>query len=511
MRHAMSRGAVALVAMLVVEMIGSTVGAESATKRPNVLLMIADDMSWKDWGVYGNKFVKTPHIDKAAKEGVRFSSAYSTSPVCHPSRSALLTGQDIWRLRDAAVFGGILHNTFATYPKMLREAGYEVAHSGKGWGPGYTEPGGWKVPPTGKIARLPQLLAAGAGGERPFCFWWGTTLGHREFNYRPDDRSLETIEIPPYLPDTRTVREDFAGYYQEVEAFDAEVGKVMEMIEKAGLSEETILIITSDHGMPWPRGKGSLYDMGTRVPLIVRWPRRIKPGRVVDDFVNFIDLAPTIVEVAGLPASKRMTGKSLTKILMSDRSGQIESRRDRTHFALEAHHTVGPYQAWLGYMSGRAIRTHDYLYIRNYPRKGHPGWRPLQGGPAVAIMQKEMAADETVRRNYQLCFGLRPEEELYAVKADPWQMRNLASDPRFAEIKITLEKGLTDYMRTTHDPRAAGRGEVFARYPIWAGGDSQMGGYNRAGQLELFKQSQYAQWMKENVRAIQNGKEAGGE
>ena len=238
-----------------------TVDAERATKRPNVLLVIADDMSWKDWSVYGNKFVKTPHIDKAAEEGVRFSNAYCTSPVCHPSRSALLTGQDIWRLRNAAVFGGTLHNTFDTYPKMLREAGYEVAHSGKGWGPGYTEPGGWKVPPTGKIARLPQLLAAGAGGEGPFCFWWGTTLGHREFNYRPDDRSLETIEMPPYLPDTRTVREDFAGYYQEVEAFDAEVGKVMEMLEKAGLTEETILIITACHGrgvravsMTWVHG-----------------------------------------------------------------------------------------------------------------------------------------------------------------------------------------------------------------------------------------------------------------
>jgi len=238
--------------------------------------------------------------------------------------------------------------------------------------------------------------------------------------------------------------------------------------------------------------------MGTRVPLIVRWPSRIKPGRVVDDFVNFIDLAPTIVEVAGLPASKQMTGKSLTKILMSDRSGTIEPRRDRTHFALEAHHTVEPYQAWLGYMSCRAIRTHEYLYIRNYPRAGHPGWRPLQGGPAVAIMQEEMAADETVRRNYQLCFGLRPDEELYDVKADPYQMKNLAADPRFAEVKASLKKGLTDYMRTTDDPRATGHGEVFARYPIWAGGRTQMGGYNRTGQLELFDKSKYARWMKEN-------------
>jgi len=149
-------------------------------------------------------------------------------------------------------------------------------------------------------------------------------------------------------------------------------------------------------------------------------------------------------------------------------------------------------------MSCRAIRTHEYLYIRNYPRAGHPGWRPLQGGPAVAIMQEEMAADETVRRNYQLCFGLRPDEELYDVKADPYQMKNLAADPRFAEVKASLKKGLTDYMRTTDDPRATGHGEVFARYPIWAGGRTQMGGYNRTGQLELFDKSKYARWMKEN-------------
>jgi len=120
-----------------------------------------------------------------------------------------------------------------------------------------------------------------------------------------------------------------------------------------------------------------------------------------------------------------------------------------------------------------------------------------------------MAADETVKRNYELCFGLRPDEELYDVKADPWQMRNIASNPRFAEVKRTLEKGLTDYMRTTADPRASGGGEVFARYPIRAGGSpGKMGDYNRTGQLELFEPSRYAQWMKENGPTTQNGNEA---
>ena len=476
-------------------------GAAEARRpnRPNVILMIADDMSWKDWGIYGNKFAKTPHIDKAAREGVLFTHAYCNSPVCHPCRSALLTGQDIWRLRDAAVFGGTLHKTFDTYTNILLDGGYDVAHSGKGWGPGYYKPGGWTGPPTGRNSSLPKMVTR-RGEGRPFCFWWGTTLGHRPFRYRPDGRRLKAIEVPPYLPDTLAVRRDFAGYYQEIEAFDKEVGKVMGLLEKAGLSKETMLIITSDHGMPWPRGKGSLYDLGTRVPLIIRWPARVTPGRKVDDFVNFIDLAPTIVEAAGLKASKQMTGKSLMKILSSDRNGIIEPQRDRTHFGLEAHPTSGPYANWLGYMSCRAIRTRKYLYIRNYRSAGHVGWKAVQGGPAVNIMQKEMATDKMVRRHYRLCFGLRPDEELYRIETDPYQMNNLAGDPQFAEVKAALKKSLTDYMKRTDDPRAHGRGEIFQRYPVWCSGQrGKLGGINRNGQLELFDQSEYRQWMRENV------------
>jgi len=338
------------------------------------------------------------------------------------------------------------------------------------------------------------------GEGRPFCFWWGTTLGHRDFKYRPDGRTLEAIEVPPYLPDTPAVRQDFAGYYQEVEAFDKEVGNVMDLLEKTGLSKETMLIITSDHGMPWPRGKGSLYDLGTRVPLIVRWPARVKPGRKVDDFVNFIDLAPTIVEAAGSKASEQTTGKSLMKILLSDRNGNIEPQRNRTHFGLEAHPTSGPYENWLGYMSCRAIRTRKYLYIRNYPSAGHVGWKAVQGGPAVNIMQKEMPTDETVRRHYRLCFGLRPDEELYRIETDPYQMNNLADDPQFAEVKAALKNDLTDYLKRTDDPRAHGRGEIFQRYPVWCSGQrGKLGGINRNGQLELFDQSEYRQWMRENV------------
>ncbi len=405
-------------------------------------------------------------------------------------------------MRDAAVFGGTLHKDIETYVDLLPKAGYDVAHSGKGWGPGALSPGGRTSPPTGRKASLSAILSR--GGNRPFCFWWGTSLGHREFQYRPDGRSLDTIEVPPYVPDTPGVRKDYAGYYQEVEAFDKEVGKVVELLDKAGLSKETMLVVTSDHGQPWPRGKGSLYDLGTRVPLIVRWPARVKAGRVVDDFVSFTDFAPTFLDAGSVKVPAEMTGKSLMKILESEKSGTIDPNRDRVHLGLESHPTTNtqskkePFGWWLSYMSCRAIRTAEFLYIRNYPRAEHPGWKPTQAGPIVEIMQKRMATDETVKRNYKLCFGLRPEEELYDVKADPHQVKNLANDPRFSESKQKLNDALISHMKATDDPRATGDGEIFEHYPVWCGGGGQMGGYNRSGKLELFDESEYARWMKEN-------------
>lgn len=244
------------------------IGLAAEKERPNIILMIADDMSMKDWATYGNTFAKTPNINTVARQGVKFNNAFCGSPVCHPARSVMLTGQEIWRLRDAALFGGTLHKDITTYVDLLGKAGYDVAYSGKGWGPGALLPGGRTSPPTGRRSSLAAVLRQ--GGKRPFCFWWGTTLGHRAFKYRPDGRSLDAITLPPYIPDTPAVRKDYAGYYQEVEAFDTEVGRVMQQLDKAGVADNTILIITSDHGMPWPRGKGSLYDLGTRVPLIVR-------------------------------------------------------------------------------------------------------------------------------------------------------------------------------------------------------------------------------------------------
>ena len=467
---------------------------ESADGRPNILLMIADDMSAQDWGPYGKTFAKTPNIDKLARQGLKFNNAFCNSPVCHPARSVLLTGQEIWRLRDAAIFGGTLQKDIVTYVDLLQQAGYDVAYSGKGWGPGSLSPGGRITPPTGRSTRLAEVLRKDS--KRPFCFWWGTVLGHRPFEYRPDGRSLDTIELPPYMPDTKAVREDYAGYFQEVEAFDAEVGKVMQQLDEAGEAENTILIVTADHGMPWPRGKGSLYDLGTRVPLIIRWPKHIKPGRAVDDFVSFADFAPTFLDAGGINIPNTMTGRSLMGVL---KSGDDEPVRDRVFLGLEAHPTSGPYESWLGYMSCRAIRTEEYLYIRNYPLAGHPGWKPTQAGPMIEILKQRMTTDETAKQHYDLCYGLRPEEELYEVRTDPHQVKNLAGDPRFTDTRRKLSAALNDYMKATGDPRSQGKGHLFHHYPVWvSGAKGMMGGYNRTGTLKIFPKAKYHEWMREN-------------
>ncbi len=453
--------------------------------RTNILFMISDDMSWRDWGVYGGSFAKTPHIDKLAEKGVRFSNVYCGSPICHPARSVLLTGQEIWRLKEASVFGGTLQNSYAIYPSLLEKSGYQVGRQGKGWAPGYWELGGWESPPTGKKVPLDKFLAEHSG-KTPFCYWLGSSLGHRPFHYKVDGRDLGTIEIPPFLPDTPEVRKDLAGYYQEIEQFDKQVGKVVKLLKQNGVLDNTLLIVTSDHGMPWPRGKASLYDLGTRVPFIAHWPDKIRPGRVVEDFVSFADLAPTLLEVADLETAPEMTGKSFLKLLTAEESGTIDPGRDKIFFGLEAHPGGKHFSRWLGPMSCRGVRTSNYLYIQNYPKPEGGGWNPVQAGPIPDLLMQETAT----KTNYRLCFGPRPPEELYDVRKDVWQTHNLAEEEGLAKVKEKLKKDLEAYLWKTGDPRILGSGDIFSSYPIWYL-DGKMARRGKDGKVSLFPKSDY--------------------
>ena len=306
--------------------------ASSAGMPPNILFCISDDQSYAHTGVNGDPVVQTPAFDRIAREGLRFTHAFCDAPTCGPSRSAILTGQHIWRLEEAGNIHSTLPAKFATYTELLEEAGYAIGYTGKGWGPGRLEPGRRETNPAGtpfNRQRLEPPLkgmsdADYAGNfqdflnqvpkDQPFCFWLGTYEPHR--SYQPGAGKLTGKDpakavVPPILPDNDIVRNDILDYLVEVEHFDSMVARAIADLEARGELDNTLVVITSDHGMPFPRGKASLYDAGSRVPLAMRWPKGIvSPGRDVNSFVNLSDLAPTFLTVAGLQIPEMMTAQS---------------------------------------------------------------------------------------------------------------------------------------------------------------------------------------------------------
>jgi N-sulfoglucosamine sulfohydrolase len=310
---------------------------------------------------------------------------------------------------------------------------------------------------------------------KPFCFWFGTSDPHRPYDPGSGVASgmrLSDVRVPPFLPDVPEVRSDICDYLWEIQRFDREVGEALDLLEKSGKLDNTIVVITSDNGMPFPRAKTNLYDHGVRMPLVVQWRNKVKGGRVIDDFVNFTDFAPTFLEAAGLNPPAATTGRSFLNILTPGRSGRVDPARSATFFGRERH-TVGRAER-RGYPM-RAIRTHEYLYIRNYAPDRWPAGDPEQfsdidGGPSKRYLL-EHRNDRGVKPLFELACGKRTSEELYDVRKDPAQTNNLAGSASLRIAKERLGKQLADNLRATADPRET-RGadpwddyEYFGRLP----------------------------------------------
>ncbi|MFW5869131.1 MAG: sulfatase, partial [Armatimonadota bacterium] len=261
--------------------------------RPNILFIISDDQSFPHTGYAGDPVVRTPAFDRVAEEGVIFTNAYISSPSCTPSRASILTGRNHWELEDT----GNLWSTWPgwrVYPEALGDAGYRVGHCWKGWGPGDPRFRFENNPAGPRFADFGEFMAG--GGDEPFCFWVGSTNPHRPYVEGSGVQAgmrLEDVEVPRFLPDSRPVRADIADYLLACEAYDAQVAEALRMLEESGEYENTLIVVTSDNGMPFPRAKANLYDYGTRMPMAVAWPGEIKGGRTVTDFVSFADFAPT--------------------------------------------------------------------------------------------------------------------------------------------------------------------------------------------------------------------------
>jgi N-sulfoglucosamine sulfohydrolase len=453
-------------------------------KRPNILFALADDAS--HFSAYGHRFVNTPHFDRVAQSGILFKNMFTTNPKCAPSRASMLTGMHTWQLKEACthfcVFPGA--NEFSVYPDLLEDAGYHVGYTGKGWAPGdwkrrgrtrnpagpvynqqkLTPPEGSKISDCDYTANFEEFLAQ-REPDQPFCFWYGCWEPHRQYNAGEGQRHGKTLEeidtVPPYWPDEEVVKSDMLDYAFETEWFDRHLGKMLAILEERGELENTLVIVTSDNGCPFPRVKGQMYDDDFRLPFAAMWPAQIKPEQTVNDLCSFIDLAPTFLELAGANIPEGVAGKSLADVFQNSEN----TGRDRAFMGRERHDMGRENDA--GYPV-RCIRTPQFLYVRNFEPDRWPAGNPetgftnCDGSPTKnRILELHEQGEEFY---FNQAFGKRPLEQLFDVVADPFCMNNLATDPALAEIKETLWQELKAKLEETGDPRIFGNGDIFDSY-----------------------------------------------
>jgi arylsulfatase A-like enzyme len=460
-------------AMLFARLAESPALSKPAPGRPNILFCTADDWAWPHASIYGDKVVKTPNFDRVAREGVLFTHTFSAAPSCTPSRAAILTGQSPHRLREGGNLHGFLPQEFSVYPDLLEQAGYVVGFTGKGWGPGNFKAGGRERNPAGPAFKSFAEFLKTVPADKPFCFWFGSQDPHRPYEKGAGiaaGMKPEEVIVPAYLPDTSEIRSDILDYYFEVQRFDRDVGTILEALAEAGKFENTLVVISGDNGWPFPRSKANLYDSGTRQPMAIRWPAKLKGGRTLDAFVNLADLAPTFLEAARLKPLPEMTGQSLLPLL----AGRTQKGRDAVFVERERHANVR--KGDLGYPA-RAVRTKDFLYIRNFRPDRWPAGDPekwfsvgpfgdCDGSPSKDCILNHR--NETAfAKFFQLDFEKRPAEELYDLTRDPDQVSNVADRAEYAAAKKKLRASLDQWMKDTKDPRAKGDEDPWDHYPYF--------------------------------------------
>lgn len=473
----------------------SIITASAATQRPNILFAIADDWSFGHAGAYGCEWVETPHFDRVAREGILFQNAYTPNAKCAPSRATILTGRYSWQLEEAGNHMPLFPSKFGSFVERLDAAGYSAGYTGKGWGPGIAnDANGKRRKITGKQYAKHKLqpMASGiastdyaanfeeflgeASKDKPWVFWFGTTEPHRGYEYKSGVRlgkKLEQIDrVPAYWKDNEISRHDMLDYAIEVEHYDQQLGEILKQIEAAGQLANTLVVATSDHGMPFPRVKGQAYEHSNHIPLAIRWPSGITgSNRKVIDYVNFSDLAPTFLDAAGInelaPIMQPTSGQSLFDIFKSNLSGQVTASRDHVIVGKERHDTGRP-NDW-GYPI-RGINKGGWLYIKNYETARWPAGNPetgylnCDGGPIKSdiLNMRRNGANETY---WNMNFGKRPTEELYDLRADPDCVNNLATTPTYESKKKTLSTQMVSELKQQGDPRMTGNGKLFDDYP----------------------------------------------
>lgn len=470
----------------------------NAQPKPNILFCIADDASWEHMSAYRkHDWVKTPAFDRVAKEGLLFANAYTPNAKCAPSRACILTGRNPWQLEEAGNHNPYFPAKFKTFIEAFGDNGYATGFTGKGWGPG--EPGKYANgkareltgteyntkklnPPASGIVNIDYAanfkeFLDGKDAEKPFIFWYGSKEPHREYEYgsgsKKGNKKLSDIDqVPAFWMDNDVVRNDMLDYGYEVEYFDQQLGKILQVLDAKGLTENTIVIVTSDNGMPFPRIKGHIYEYDNHMPLAIMWKGKIiNPGRVIQDYVSFIDFVPTFLQAAGLSVFQAqmqpVQGTSLLNIFTSKNNGQINKNRNYVLLGREREDVGRPDD--VGYPQ-RALIKDGYFFVKNYEPcrwpSGNPetGYMDTDGSP---VKTEILAAyrNGLFQNIWELNFGMRPPRELYKLQSDSLNMKNLATAATYKSISQKMEKEMEAMLKKQGDPRMLGKGEVFDKYP----------------------------------------------
>lgn len=493
--------------------------------RPNILFVISDDQSFLHTSYKGSGFIKTPAFDRVAREGVYFENCYAGSPGCAPSRSALITGRHHWQNEQAGQHASAWLNKYVPFVDLVGKNGYSVGRTGKGVGPfqyARTEEDSlWRKSDAAGIAHS-DISYDGQEDERfakgisttnyfenfkyflennkddaPFFFWYGGREPHRRYekgSWKNRSKKLEDVEVPEFLPDNDEIRGDLLDYAVEIEWFDLHLQRMLDYLEEIGELENTIIIVTADNGMPFPRAKANSYEYGVHVPLAIRYPKAFPSNRIVKDAVGFVDLAPTILEITNTSSEGMLpiTGKSIVNLLKAKQNGLV-SKQERPVFSGRERHSSSRYLNW-GYPQ-RAIRKGDHLLVWNMkpdrwpagaPQKFDPNdtlqllpmnglneenkyipnaaYTDIDDCPTKTYLIENHEADE-IEPYFELAVAKRPEYELFIVTEDPSCLKNLSGQSAFSIIEKELKKELLEELKKTNDPRIVGPDrEVFDSY-----------------------------------------------
>lgn len=459
----------------------------SQSRLPNILLAISDDQSHIHAGPYEQAPVRTPTLDLLAEQGIVFNNAFTASPGCTVARASLLTGRNPWQNGEAGQHGSHFPAALVSYPDLLEKAGYAVAYTGRGWKPGNWEVTGLERNPAGDAFNGVEVTSKPGSGiidtdyagnfrafleqkpaDQPFAFWYGTSEPHGPYEKGSGLRagySTEDLKLTPNFTDTsKQYKEHLLDYFLEIEWFDTHLGRIIEILREAGELDNTLILVTGDNGSPVPGAKGTLYDLGTHVPLVAVWPGKIQAGRSVDDLISQIDFAPTFLEVAGIEAPAEMTGKSFVDLLTSSENGRLDATREFVLAAQEKDSHVR--DDHLGYPM-RSIRTHEFRYIRNFKPERWPWGNAPEPG------------EDPPSDRWRI---LRPAEELFQVIDDPFCLNNLASDEAYADVLAELRDKLETNLRDQSDPRVLGYGDIFESFPRYMSFKPELKGFKKRGE-----------------------------